>query len=324
MHKIACCYHPVTVVFLDDEANFLEALTAHFPMPGVDISSFTDPAVAISKVLLKNQDVTLLSPHYQEAETPNECVMGIKISEIHQLIYQHARFKSVAVVVVDYNMPTMTGIKFCEQVKDVPILKIMLTAEQDKSIVIDAFNAGVINKFIPKHAKNLKQDLMVAIEQLKEEYFFMLSKMCLDSLEPSVSKLLNQENFLKIFTQVMSQAKAVEYYLMDNQGSFLFLDAYGKPTWLFVKNEQEFQQDVEMLKGLEAPASLRGPVENREKMLILLSKEDHHKSVLEWDQYLFSATQLDEKHYYAIHSGPSVSSIIDWNRVEPYRLASAG
>lgn len=67
-------------------------------------------------------------------------------------------------VVTDWNMPNMTGIDLLRSiradpnVKDIPVL--MVTAETDKSIVIDAIQAGVNNYIVKPFTAQIFEEKM--------------------------------------------------------------------------------------------------------------------------------------------------------------------
>ena len=132
------------------------------------------------------------------------------------LIYDKKRFDNVAVLVVDYEMPDINGIEFCQKLKKRKIFKIMLTAEADKDTAIKAFNNGLIDKFILKTSEDLYSEITFAVQELTQRYFKELSP---NGHSSSINALFNNESYLQLFAKVVSQVQPVEYYLVDNSGS---------------------------------------------------------------------------------------------------------
>ncbi len=78
--------------------------------------------------------------------------------------FEKAKSEKVDLIISDWNMPVMTGLDFLKAVrsdkelKDTPFL--MVTAESEKSNVIEAIKAGVSNYIIkPFTAQTLKEKL---------------------------------------------------------------------------------------------------------------------------------------------------------------------
>ena len=91
------------------------------------------------------------------------------------LIYDKKRFDHVAILVVDYEMPDINGIEFCQKLKERKIFRIMLTAEADKDTAIKAFNNGLIDKFILKTNEELYLEITFAVQELTQRYFKEIS-----------------------------------------------------------------------------------------------------------------------------------------------------
>jgi len=316
-----CLFHPLTEVYLDDDQNFLNTIKFAFRRKKID--TFTSPLV-LSEVLAKEVEPIEKVLHFSsmaEADSFEQRRINFSILDLHKLIYDKRRFTFKAIAVVDYNMPEMNGLEFCEQIKDRNIYKILLTANQDKDIAIEAFNDGIIDKFIMKQVRELFPRLEIALAQLKERYFNDLTKPLLRGLGDEINALVNDAEFLTLCENTYRQAKAVEYYLMDKSGSYLFLDENAEPTWLIIRNEKDFEEHLQMLQGLDANASLLNEIKNRRKLLFLLSENEYKKPVEQWSQHLFKCQRLKNSNtYFAIVKG-KISDAIAWDRIEPFRDA---
>ncbi|HHU0007774.1 TPA: response regulator, partial [Legionella pneumophila] len=116
---------------------------------------------------------------------------------------------------------------------------------------------------------------------------------------------------------VLIQAQAVEYYLVDNSGSFLFLDKDAKPTWLIIRHAKELSEQLDLMQGYELPEQTMAAVVKKEKILFLLSEKEYKKPIAEWINYLFDAQKLDNNYYYSITKDHLTDSL-DWGRVVSY------
>lgn len=315
--NIPCFYHPTTIIFLDDNKKFLDAL--ELSLIGSDKYIFlTSPDDAIKLIESGEEDVnkeTLKIMDASHIDKVGKRIIDFDVDNIHKAIYNRDRFKYAAIAVVDYEMPDMTGIEFCRKLKDKQIFKIMLTAEADKHTAVKAFNEGIINKFILKQCDNFNEDLIKDINELKNRYFIELSKTLVDNLGIELRNLLNNSIFQKIFNEVLSDAKAIEYYLVDGSGSFLFLDKDANPSWLIIRSKKDFENQIKILDGFDAPPSLIKSLKNKQKVLFLLSEVEYKKPIEQWSDHLFEASPLGDDYYYSFIKG-KISNSIKWPLIE--------
>lgn len=316
----SCLYHPLTVVFLDDNEGFLDAMQLSQSRDQLTLA-FTQPHDAASAINSEEENIIgNISNIYCDIDTdnPNKKTIDIDIGSIRSSIYDETRFKHIGVLVVDYKMPEITGTEFCRSIKDRHIYKVMLTAEAALDTAIEAFNEGVINKFILKTNDDLQSYLSCVIGELEEKYFHDISKPILSNLDENLGEMLNSDVFIELFNNVFHESNAVEYYLLDTSGSYLFLDENGSPTWLIVRSDKDFNGHLEILSGLDASEGFINQLHQREKLLFMLSEEEYRLPIDEWNNCLFDAKQLTKSLWYSIEKGP-IKGAIDWSRVKPYQ-----
>ena len=313
-------YHPVKVLCLDDNRAFLDLLELEFNEK-LNLTTLTNPKVALQ--VIEDHPVSEAVPssltliNTIDADTINEKVVSFDISKILNLLYDKTRFQKVPLLVVDYAMPEINGVEFCQKLKEKKLFKIMLTAEADQALAVKAFNEGLIDKFILKTAENLYSELHAAVHELTQRHFKELTKNLVLWDDGSLNALFANPAYLQLFSKILKQAQAVEYYLVDNSGSMLFLDENAKPTWLIIKHKKELDEQVDLLDGYELPKQVMDSVRNKEKVLFLLSEEEYKKPVTEWINYLFAAEKLDDNYFYSITQNYATDSI-DWGRVVAY------
>ena len=326
MLRPTCCFHPLSTVFVDDEPDFLDALQLSLPDDMVNTIMCVNPRDALNLIEQSGQypynpilnEVAHHQDHLDIDELNTESI-NLRVDHIKNRIYDMNRFDTIGTMVTDYNMPDMTGVELCRQIKNHQIAKIMLTAETDLNIAVDAFNEGVVDKFLLKHADDLVTALSNQLLHYQESYFQNLSAPILAVLNaPTLNQLLSSSEFIKIFNQVFQQSEAVEYYLLDTSGSYLFLDQAGRPTWLFVRSNQDYHEHLAILAGLEGTAHLSRALSKREKILSILREADWQQPVANWDKFLFPATQLNHTTWYSVVKS-NITSNITWSSVKPYQ-----
>lgn len=314
-----CFYYPLKVVFLDDNRAFLDALELEFSA-NINMLTFTRPDEALQAIDSYKEDVNqsiLKLINNINVDTTTDRLVGFEINKMLNLIYDKSRFDNAAILVVDYEMPDINGIEFCKKLKGRNIFKIMLTAEADKDTAIQAFNNGIIDKFILKTNNNLYQEVTNAISELTYRYFKEASAVVVSRYNNSLDSLFNNQLYQQLFSQVLSKANAVEYYMVDNSGSFLFLDKDASPTWLIMRHVNELHEQLELLQGYNVPDPIIHSISQKEKLLFLLSENEYKKPISEWIDYMFEAKRLDENYYYSIVN-ERVTNSIKWHEIIPY------
>ncbi|HAU1599225.1 TPA: response regulator [Legionella pneumophila] len=306
-------YHPTNVIFFDDNYDFLNAIKLQYGEKyNLHIcTNYHDVKSLLAKDSQRNLEIN--PPKYNDNFLDARSCSDV--GSIIDYLCNQGRFSCISVLVVDYEMPEINGIKFCENIKGKNIFKILLTAEADKDTAIRSFNAGLIDKFILKTSKNLHEELENAINELMERYF----------LSHSYSNVQNQEKLFthiprsqrKLFEDALKYSNAVEYYKIDNSGSYLMLDSEGYPTWLVVKPIVEIDQQLELLDGYEGCENLVKAILKKQKILFMPTECDYKLSIQEWDKYLININEINNTHYYALFKGHFTEQI-EWEKIESF------
>ena len=316
----ACFYHPIAVMFVDDNHNFLSTLDAQ--LKGLNtLQMYTDldkasQAIALNQQALSHNLIKIVDKN--EVSEAAGHLVNIAINDIHQLIYNPKRFKDIGVVVVDYKMPQKNGVDFCASIDNPYIQKVLLTAQADQQVAIKAFNAGYINQFMPKRTEDLDSLLIQAIEELKIQYFKRRSSVIFESLPIETQDLLNSSAYQRIFQSIQSDSNSVEYYMIDETGSFLFLDQRGEPTWFVVRKYRHIQEQYQLAEGLGVPEATLNLLRGHDNLLFMLSIEDERQPPERWGDYIHPAQALSENHCYAVITNRTKNKL-QWNKVCCYQ-----
>lgn len=297
--KISLCHYATTVVFVDDNQDYLTHLQGRFNelLPSV---FFASPAQALNYLNETYQDEPFIKRciAIPQDETSNHFESSVNIEAIQNELYRTQRFSEIAVVVVDYAMPAMNGIEFCKQIKSPNILVILLTGEADVNIAIKAFNEGIIDKFIEKKP-NIKEELYEEIQKLERHYFISLSNIIMHQAHPENLTSLEDDDVAKKFYQFCQTHNIVEHYIISENGDFLLIDKSGKPFWLVIKSDSEIQRLYDYADLMQAPDAVLKALQNREKLPLFYSASDSQPSTDDWENYLSPAYPISNaKHYY--------------------------
>lgn len=300
---------PTTVLMIDDNVEFLKSVAIGLPAHKATYNFYSDPKTAL-KLINENyesNDVARGLVNLIDEEEFEHRTLDINVRDIYRIMYNKARFEQISTVVVDYHMPGIDGIEFCKSIKNPHIQKILLTSIVDESKAIEVLNEGLINTFIRKQSPNIMQQLSQALSQAQNRYFSHLSQIVQQviSFSPEDSAL-SDPAFVELFRRIYHEFGAVEYYLTEFLGSFIFLDADGNHYGLFTKNQDQLDFFCEAKEAELAPPHALKALKSGEQILCY---HNDSKAALPdgrvWEQYLYNATKIagNNEYYCAFSKG---------------------
>ncbi|MFT3742434.1 MAG: hypothetical protein QM752_07255 [Gammaproteobacteria bacterium] len=313
--RVSLCYYPTTVILVDDQKNFLDSVSMGLK-ESIPHKCYTDPHAVIE--FFKNYKPDHFINHCvtfdEDSAQVNLLVRQVSLQDIHSEIYNSDRFKQISLLVADYFMPGRNGLECCDAISDKFIQKLLLTGDAQDDLAIEAFNKKRINQFIRKGTSNLTQVLNDRIEELQLNYFLQLSDYLRGTMSNNddeyVLGILDDPIFARFFYDLCEENQIVEYYILDNQGSFLLLDDKAQAYWLLVKDEVEMQSLSEFAKMEEALPSLISALETRSHLPYFHTDEDL-QTPAKWEAYLHPATLLEgkQKYYYSFLTDVSFKGV---------------
>lgn len=311
-----CCYFPTTLFFIDDRKDYLKSLRlildarllydfSTHPKQAVDFLQQQEYAGFVKQLasVISSADLG----ESQKAKETTHTYLDMNLEKVRELVYSVNRFREIGVVIVDYAMPGMSGVEVCQQLKQLPCKKIMLTGIASEEVAINAFNRGLIDHFVRKDSLCFRKELHDAIVHAQEQYFKEISRPIMQALEMDQNSALSETAFVEKFQQILEEKNILEYYLISQSGSYLMLDEKGNTYWLLVKSEQDMQQSVEIAEGNDAPSELIEPLKKRAHLLFFLTAEEEWGTPIEnWSEHMYPAKKLQgdkQNYYYAFIEG---------------------
>ena len=249
-------YFPTTVLFIDDDSLFLENISASMA-DDLALRTYQRPREALAHIADITQDALVsercfVLPEADDGDVP----VTLDLTPITEILYSEQRFVEVAVVVVDYDMPSMNGLEFCRKLAGRPIKKVLLTGKADESTAIGAFNAGLIDHFVSKSEPNLQQVLDATIRRLQSVYFRQVAAAVMPALGRFVNSFLSDAQFVTYFRSQVAEHAWVEFYLDPVARGLLCIDAAGRVTLLLIGHRRQLPKTAERAAGAGAPREL--------------------------------------------------------------------
>ncbi len=313
---LLCAYYPTTVIFVDDDTDFLDWLVEDMPKH----------ALPFKKLLLPDEGASLFECYKSHPITQHSSDLFVDrylndaseqldqdrlsaIANIHHAIYNAERFNEITVAVVDYEMPKLNGLDLCKMIraKHPKIKLIMLTGKAKQTLAIEAFNDNVIDQFIVKRSAHLADEVVHAITNMQYHYFTDCSKEIKDRLLGKKMAPFFASADLRVFLDsVLREHQLVEYYLIHERGDFLMLDKDGNSSWLMIRDEDQIVELVNWFDFYEADypngvlETLFTSIRERKAFPFLYNKDDYTMRIEDWVDFMvpIKSIQLDGRPYY--------------------------
>lgn len=306
-------FFPTTVLMIDDNVEFLKSVAIGLPAETATYNFYSDPHMALQLINEKyhgNEIADGLVSMIDEEEFEHR-TLDINVRDIYRIMYNKARFQQISTVVVDYHMPGIDGIEFCKSIKNPNIQKILLTSIVDENKAIEVLNEGLIHTFIRKQSPNVMQLLSQALAQAQKRYFLNLSQIIHQALSCSTEEsALSDPAFVELFHRISKEFGAVEYYLTEFLGSFVFLDADGNHFGLFARIKDQIDFYCESKEAENAPPEVISAL--RQGLQILCHHNENSCLLPDgrvWEQYLYDAMKITGKSDYFCAFGPNMLDV---------------
>lgn len=317
-------YFPTSVIFVDDNADFLENLSLQLD-PDLAFLLYNSSVAALAVVNETSSSGTPIERLFSCSDNTDNLmrphpVIDVNLDKVHQEVYNQHRFEQISVAVVDYDMPGINGIEFCRNIKNANIKKILLTGKADEKVAVQAFNQGIIDCFITKQDKDVTSILNESVAQLQHTYFSQTERMLADTLALCKFDFLRDPLFQQEFNALCARLKIVEFYLCSEPDGMLMLNGKGESYLLIVPSEDTRLSQYEIAVEMDAPQELLDALKSNKVVPYFWRNEGHYfPEYVNWRDDLFPAVEFKgEKNYiYAIVENPV---LFKTNTVLPYHM----
>lgn len=249
---------PTTTLLVDDHEKYLNGVPLLLD-PMLRLRNFSSPRQALAELGSHGMRATPGGGwlyHWRDRPSQTQELVALDVDSIHRLMYDPERFAEVSVVVVDLTMPEMDGIAFCSQLANPHIGKILLTGTADDATAIEAFNAGVIDRFIRKSDPQAMDKLQQGIHSLQRRYFERVGAFVSETLALGNMRFLRDKVFQQLFREMAEGFRPVECYLHVNPTGLVLIDDRGNCRFLLVQTDEDLKAQAEIATDLGAPAEL--------------------------------------------------------------------
>ncbi|WP_144140626.1 response regulator [Paraburkholderia sp. BCC1884] len=254
-------FYPATVVFVDDNDSYLDALRRFFP----DVSThlfYTRPQTALAFIRqhARENSLEFASASACLSETGFERL--VETSAERDILSRDDRFAEVAAVVVDYDMPGMSGVEFLSSISHLRCAKVLLTGVADETVAVKAFNAGIVDLYLRKTEPDSGNRLVNFLKDAKNRHcaeggWLALGENGLTYCDPRTRAVIDN---------IVATQGIVEYYWRPEQNAILMFDRAGKPSVFVAWAENDWISQGEIVADESGPAELLRQLAVREAM----------------------------------------------------------
>jgi CheY-like chemotaxis protein len=299
--------YPARLLWVDDDDLFLQ-IASEALKNSYDIKTCISPEECLQ--FYQNYEPVLTSSslfqgcrEHEEYDLSDHLPVDVNLDVITNLSQNKQRMQDISVMIVDYNMPGMTGIELCRELRKLPIKKILLTGEANHQQAIEAFNDGIIDCFIRKDEQMLATDLLMHIKKLNFQYFAETTKHLLAHLETDYKLPQSDPVFINFFNKWCLDNKICEYYVIDKNGTFLTINEGGNIQYFLAQTNRSLNVFTEIYaEDNEDSTFIQSLIQRNKIPFFGFKKEPWNYEFHEWNSYVYSPQVLHgrEVYYWAV------------------------
>lgn len=270
---------PKRVLFVDDDRDFLEMIALAVPKWSGRMFA-TSPNDAIAALAGEPDHWAALEGVFLKAREARLDGSGEPSLFAKAYFNDWRRFRVTTVVVLDHSMPQMTGINFVEKLERTPAKRILLTGQAEPSVAIDAFNEGLIDKFIPKDF-SIGQHLTNAVSQVHTSLCIQYGNLVRAGLTDEQHALLEAPAVVEALSAKIAALKWHEYVVLGQPFGLMGMGLQGPLQWLQLETSSSAVELAEAVSdygysGDDLKSIESGSVLTAAEMFVQLRLADPH------------------------------------------------
>lgn len=221
---------PGTVVFVDDDPDYLEMLALVLPRQW-HAKLFLRPQDCIAH--LQQESPFWEADAWNQQQLVDQWRAGRPlVPQILEYWARHTeRYSLARVCVIDYSMPGMDGLQALAELDDWPGSRVLLTGQADDQLAIDAFNRGLIQQFVPKQMPDIARHLTDVVRRQMAAPHSRHAQTWRATLQPEHHALLREPSVARELAAIAAK-RWVEHVVIGQPFGVLGLDSAGMASWL--------------------------------------------------------------------------------------------
>lgn len=229
---------PKRVVYVDDDGRMLDIL--RMTMPKVSREFIGSPEAALQTISQEAQYwraiEVLLGKARERSPEP-----GAAHLLANEYFTDWRRFHLTGVLIVDYSMPGMNGVELVRRLEAFPARRILLTGEADAEVAVQAFNSGLIQRFIPKSTPNLHKEITRSADDMHASVCEHLGQLLRGNLSQDQVDLLHEPSVIEGLQRKVDDLEWMEYAVVGSPFGLLGMSQNGPLQWLQLETSESLK-----------------------------------------------------------------------------------
>lgn len=232
---------PKRVIYVDDDAKLLDIL--RMTMPREMSRAFHTTAEAAHQSLAMEADYWRGIGKVL-ARASDRRIDGLGEAELYVQSYfrDWRRFHLTGVLIVDYMMPGMNGLELLRRLGACPSRRVLLTGQADADVAVEAFNSGLIQKFIPKSTPNLYKELRRVADEMHMDVCQHLGQLLRPTLTDAQVELLHEPAVIQALWAKVVEQDWLEFVVVGEPFGLLGMSHDGPLQWLQLETKDSLRQ----------------------------------------------------------------------------------
>lgn len=250
--------HPTLTVLIEGREEAVRQLLLQLD-PGLTIKTYETASAALVDIELSVEEVRragLPVPVLAGDDVAAASDLEDGLKSIYRYVQGPQRFYAPATVVVACDM-SEDAMVACEEVSHLQAKKIWYADEADDARGVEAFNRGLINRYIRSDLAQAPRRLGAEILTLQTDYFVERSRyLGTHALDVDAYRFLSDASFVSLVEDLADRYGFIEHYLFCSPSGLLFFDIDATPTLMVVQTEEGMVRQFERARDFGAPAAL--------------------------------------------------------------------
>ncbi len=313
----ALFHRPGTIVFLDDDPDYLEMLALVLPRHW-HVRLFAQPQDCIAK--LRDEPPFWEADAWHQQQMVDQWRAGKPL--VPQVLEYWARsterYALSRVCVVDYSMPGTDGLQVLAALRDWHGARVLLTGQADEQVAVNAFNRSLIEQFIAKQMPDISRHLVDVVQRLLETPHPRHEQTWRATLTPAQHQLLCDPPVAAALKDFAAR-HWIEYVVVGDPFGVLGLDAAGYPGWLQLEPHGGDEALAEMATSAGLDAQAVDDIRAGRKLANLELAATLRKSPQLADAFTLGSPRLRGALFQMPRSGVVTGGYTEWLSRQPRR-----
>jgi CheY-like chemotaxis protein len=237
---------PARSVYVDDDGNFLNGIRLSVGRSH-GRRFFTSQDQALSSLKTEIGYWRFVQQHISSSVTHAlENGFGLARKLASSYFNDSRRFHLTSCLLVDYTMPRRSGLDLLRQLGHWPGRKVLLTGTADVEAGFEAFNQGLIQKFIPKSTTNLFKTMNAVSAEMHSSVCEHFGHILASTFKPEQLALLETQAVAAGIKRIVEDLDWIEYVAVSQPFGLLGMAHDGPLQWVQLETQQSLAELAEL------------------------------------------------------------------------------